>query len=219
MGLLGESGSGKTTLARCIAGLQRPDSGTITYKGTSIFPRTENRKRIGVGIQMLFQASGASLDPCLTMMDSLLEGISCSTRDPKAAVAAAEEWVSSVGMTRDCLGRLPSQLSGGQRQRIALARALSAGPRLLLLDEPTSAVDALTSAQLLRLLRSLQAKRGFSLLLITHHVQTALSFCDRVAVLRDGVIVEEAASDVLCKHPRHDYTQLLFKESGMNSDF
>ena len=122
-----------------------------------------------------------------------------------------------MGLSRDCLGRLPSQLSGGQRQRIALARVLAAAPRLLVLDEPTSALDALTSAHLLQLLKSLQAKEGFSLLFITHHVQTALSFCDRVAVLHDGVIVEEGSSEDVHKHPRHEYTRQLLEDSWIST--
>jgi peptide/nickel transport system ATP-binding protein len=212
--LLGESGSGKTTLARCIVGLQDPESGSITYNGINIFPQTANRKSIGVDIQMLFQASGASLDPCLTVLDSLAEAIDIRAGKTSNTLVEAERLVTSVGLSRDCLGRLPSQLSGGQRQRIALARVLSVAPRLLVLDEPTSALDALTAAQLLRLLKSLQAKEGFALLCITHNVKTALDFCDRVAVLHDGVIVEEGSAADLQRHPRHEYTEQLLKDSG-----
>ena len=214
--LLGESGSGKTTLARCIVGLQKPDSGTITYNGINIFPQAENRKTIGVEIQMLFQASGASLDPSMTVLDSLAEGVNVRAGKSSKTFAEAEGLVSSVGLSKDCLGRLPSQLSGGQRQRIALARVLSVAPRLLVLDEPTSALDALTSAQLLHLLKSMQTKEGFSLLFITHHVQTALSFCDRVAVLHNGVIVEDGSSEDLHRHPRHEYTRQLLKDSRIS---
>ena len=214
--LLGESGSGKTTLARCIAGLQAPDSGTITYRGTNIFPQTKNRKATGVEIQMLFQASGASLDPTMTVLDSLAEGITIHAEPSSGIIAIAEELVSSVGMPKECLSRLPSQLSGGQRQRIALARALSAAPRLLVLDEPTAGLDILTSLHILHLLKSIQGKEGFSVLLITHQVQTALSLCDRIAVLHDGLIVEEESAEVLHRHPRHDYTKRLLRESGIS---
>ena len=214
--LLGESGSGKTTLARCIVGLQKPDSGTINYNGVNLFPHTENRKPIGAAIQMLFQASGASLDPCMTVLDSLAEGLTARDGKSSQTAAEAERLMSSVGLPRDCLGRFPSQLSGGQRQRIALARVLSAAPRLLVLDEPTSALDALTAEQLLHLLKSMQAKEGFSLLFITHHVQTALSFCDRVAVLHNGIIVEEGSGGDLALRPRHDYTRQLLEDSGIS---
>jgi peptide/nickel transport system ATP-binding protein len=214
--LLGESGSGKTTLARCIVGLQKPDSGTISYKGTNLFPHTENRKAIGAGIQMLFQASGASLDPCMTVLDSLAEGLTIRDGTSSHTAAEAERLISSVRLSRDCMGRFPSQLSGGQRQRVALARVLSAAPRLLVLDEPTSALDALTSEQLLHLLKSMQAKEGFSLLFITHHVQTALSFCDRVAILHDGMIVEEGSSEDVHGQPRHEYTRQLLVDSWIS---
>ena len=216
LGLLGESGSGKTTLARCIVGLQKPDSGTITYRGVNLFPRAENRRAIGAGMQMLFQASGASLDPCMTVQDSLAEGLTIRGGKASHRAAEAEKLLSSVGLSSDCLGRIPSQLSGGQRQRIALARVLSVAPRLLVLDEPTSALDPLTSEQLLHLLKSMQAEEGFSLLFITHHVQTALSFCDRVAVLHDGSIVEEGSGEDLRRHPRHDYTRQLLEDSGIS---
>ena len=214
--LLGESGSGKTTLARCIVGLQEPDSGTITYNGINIYPETVNRKAIGLEIQMLFQASGASLDPSQTVLDSLAEAIDIRAGKTSKTTAEAERLVASVGLSQDCLGRVPSQLSGGQRQRIALARVLSVAPRLLVLDEPTSALDALTSAELLRFLKSMQAKEGFALLFITHNVLTALDFCDRVAVLHDGVIVEEGSSEDLHRYPRHEYTEQLLQDSRIS---
>ena len=213
--LLGESGSGKTTLARCIVGLQYPDSGTITYNGINLFPHAENRRETGTGIQMLFQASGASLDPCMTVLDSLAEGSAVRGWNSSQRAAEAERLMSWVGLSTDCLVRFPSQLSGGQRQRIALARVLSAAPRLLVLDEPTSALDDLTSRQLLQMLKSMQAEVKFSLLFITHHVQTALSFCDRVAVLHDGMIVEEGSGEDLARHPRHEYTRQLLEASGI----
>ncbi len=213
--LLGESGSGKTTLAKCIVGLLNPDAGSIVYNGINLFPHIKNRQATGVEIQMLFQASSASLNPCMTVLESLFEGITSIAGKTPHTREEAERLVSSVGLSGDCLERYPSQLSGGQRQRIAMARVLSVSPRLMILDEPTSALDALTSAHVLRLLKSLQAKAGFSLLLITHHVQTALSFCDRVAVLHDGVIVEEGTGEALAGDPRHEFTRQLLKDSRL----
>lgn len=213
--LLGESGSGKSTLAKCIAGLLQPDSGVISFKGVNIFPSTTNREAVGVEIQMLFQGASASLDPAMTVRDSLIEGIT-ARRDKHSRASAlgeAQQLVSSVGMPAECLDRLPHRLSGGQRQRIALARALAVAPRILILDEPTSALDVLTTAQLWQLLKSLQLKQGFSMLYITHDVQTALSFCDRVAVLHDGVIVEKGTASDLQKHPQHHYTVQLLRDS------
>jgi ABC-type glutathione transport system ATPase component len=213
--LLGASGSGKTTLAKCIVGLHQPDSGTITFEGVNIFPQVENRKEIGLEIQMLFQGSSASLDPSMTVLDSLLEGIGArNQRQAKAdAFVEAERLLASIGMSKDCLGHLPRQLSGGQRQRIALARVLSVAPRLLILDEPTSALDALTSAQLLQLLKSLQTKHGLAFLYITHDVQTALSFCDHVALLHDGKVIEEGTTEEIHKRPKHEYTIQLLRDS------
>jgi ABC-type glutathione transport system ATPase component len=220
--LLGGSGSGKTTLARCIAGLQKPDAGSMFYKGINIFPRIENRLATGVEIQILFQASGASLDPRMTVLDSLSEGIGSRAGNTHSRAGnthsragEAGRLVSSVGLPGDCLGRFPSQLSGGQRQRVALARLLAVAPRLMLLDEPTSALDALTAVQLLRLLKSLQAERGFSLLVITHDVRTALAYCDRVAVLHDGLIVEEGPGADVSRRPQHEYTKRLLKDSNI----
>jgi len=211
--LLGESGSGKTTLARCIVGLEKPDAGTITFKGTNIFPQIENRETLGIEIQMLFQASSASLDPTMTVLGSLAEGITTRSGNSSTTIPEAEELVCSVGMPKDCLRRFPSQLSGGQRQRIALARVLSVAPQLLVLDEPTSALDALTSAQLLQLLKSMQAKNGFSLLFITHDVRIAFSFSDHVAVLLDGVIVENGLTREILEDPQHEYTDQLIRDS------
>lgn len=215
LALLGESGSGKTTLARCVAGLQRPDSGTITFDGMCIFPAEANRVAVGARIQMLFQGGSASLDPTMTILETLVEGI--NARDGKtsrtSAREEAESLIASVGVPGECLGRLPRHLSGGQRQRVALARVLSVAPRLLILDEPTSALDALTAAQLLQLLKFLQQRDGFSMLYITHDVHAALAFCDRVAVVRRGVIVEEGPSRDLSMHPRHEYTAQLIRDS------
>jgi peptide/nickel transport system ATP-binding protein len=213
--LLGGSGSGKTTLAKCLVGLQQPDSGSIAIDGVNVYPATTNRKRVGIRIQMLFQGVNASLDPTMTAWDTLAEGIAAgagksSTRKMREE---AERLVGSVGIPGECLERYPHQLSGGQRQRIALARVLSVAPRLLILDEPTSALDVLTSAQMLQVLKSTQRNEGFSILYITHDVRMALSFCDRVAVLHDGVIVEEGQGGDLLKHPKHPYTHQLLRDS------
>jgi ABC-type glutathione transport system ATPase component len=187
----------------------------INFHGVNVFPETARRREIGTEIQMLFQASGASLDPCMTVSDSLSEGFRLHRAGSPGIREKTEALVGSVGLSVDCLGRLPSQLSGGERQRVALARVLAARPRLLVLDEPTSALDTLTSAQLLQLLKSAQADTGMAFLFITHDVRTALSFCDRVALLYGGVIVEEGFSAAIRAHPRHEYTRRIFMESGV----
>jgi ABC-type glutathione transport system ATPase component len=219
VGLLGASGSGKSTLARCIVGLQQPDAGTIFYRGINIFPESRNRRLIPLDLQMLFQASGASLDPLMTVQECLEEGIAAARRtgNDNAHAATVENLLSSVGLSIELRERFPSQLSGGQRQRVAIARALAAHPTLLILDEPTSALDSITGAAILSLLKKLQAERRFSLLLITHDVRTAFMLCNRIAILHEGRIVEEGTSTTVLQSPRHSYTRQLLSDSRINS--
>lgn len=219
IGLLGGSGSGKSTLARCIAGLQKPAGGEIFYNGINLFPKTQNRRQVPLEIQMLFQASSASLNPMMTVRECLDEGIEArrSFEEKPQNSNEAEKLLASVGMSRELLDRFPSQLSGGQRQRVAIARAISVQPKLLILDEPTSALDAITQIQVLSLLKKLQAEQRFSILFITHDVQTAFMFCDRIAVLHDGRIVEDESTDDLFTAQAHPYTQQLFANSNINS--
>ena len=217
LALLGESGSGKTTLAHCLVGLKQPDAGTITFNGTNLYPQIENRKGIGTKMQLLFQGGSACLDPSMTVLDSLVEAMNALAGKQQSSMhAEAERIVASVGMSGECLGRQPRQLSGGQRQRIALARVLAVAPRLLVLDEPTSALDALTSAQVLQLLKQYQAEHQCSILYITHDVRTAFSFCDRISVLHDGMIVEEGSSREVREQPKHAYTARLLRDSRVD---
>lgn len=214
VGIVGQSGSGKSTLARCIAGLQRPDSGTILFDGLNVFPTEGKRKCIPCDIQMVFQASGASLDPTMKVHDILMEGITARTKvNGKYVQGIAYDLIEMVGMEPDLLSRLPIQLSGGERQRIAFARALAAQPRLLILDEPTSALDVLTQNQILSLLRNLQLTSHVSMLFITHDLGVALEVCDRIAVLHEGIIVEDALAHDIITSPKHLFTQQLVHES------
>ncbi len=192
LGLLGGSGTGKSTLARCLAGISRPDEGQIVFDGVNIFPEIGNRKKIRLSIQMLFQTSSSSLDPTMTVRESLWEGIEArrSNAMGNGETESVESLIRAVGMSDDTLQRMPAELSGGQRQRVALARALAVHPRLLILDEPTSALDIITQQQILVLLKRLQTTHGFSILFITHDRSAASVFCDRVAVLREGRIVD-----------------------------
>jgi ABC-type glutathione transport system ATPase component len=217
LALIGESGSGKTTLARCLAGLQRPDAGTITFAGVNIFPDTGNRRSIGLEIQMLFQGSAAALDPSLTIRDSLIEAIEARPPRTSRAFEEAGRLISSVGLRDECLARFPRHLSGGELQRVALARVLVVAPRLLILDEPTSALDAVTAVQLLQLLAALQRNQKFSLLYITHHLRLGFSFCERVAVLHEGKILESGPSSEILRNPRQQYTAQLLRDSRMDA--
>ena len=210
-GLLGESGSGKSTLARSIAGLKMPDGGSIVFDGINIFPETEHRQQIGQNIQMLFQDHTASLDPRMTARKSLLEGFRREDGAPGEAIL----WkiAESYGLPKEVLGRRPDELSGGQRQRVALARAMAAEPKLLILDEPTSSLDAATQAAILQLVKKLQREKGFSVLYISHDLATTLLMSDEIGVMHDGVIVETTTPSELLRSQRHPVTREIVGNS------
>jgi len=214
LALLGGSGSGKSTLACCLAGLRDPDGGSIAYEGLNIFPHTYNRASTGLSVQMLFQASGNSLNPLRSGLDALMEAIDAAgkKRTANGQHEVAKQLASDVGLPFDLLYRKPHQLSGGQRQRVAIARVLAAGPTLLILDEPTSALDTITQARVASLLLRLQRERGFSMVLITHDVSLALAASARIAVLHEGTIVEDRSSEEIRSRPDHPYTRQLLKD-------
>jgi ABC-type glutathione transport system ATPase component len=214
IGLLGRSGSGKTTIARCLAGLLQPDAGTIRFLGRTILPGRKAHEPSPLEIQLLFQTGGISLDPMMSVFDALQEGLGArrEKRTLEELRVLATALLASVGLDAGLLDRMPSELSGGQRQRIALARILAVRPKLLLLDEPTSALDALTRMEILSLLKTLQQQHNFGILLITHDVATAFSFCDRIAFLHDGTIVEEGTPWNILQHPEHPYTSQFLSE-------
>jgi ABC-type dipeptide/oligopeptide/nickel transport system ATPase subunit len=216
LGILGPSGAGKTTLAKCIAGLIQPQEGTILFRGVSIRPDGRNRRTIGPAIQMLFQGGGASLDPLMNVEETLLEAFFARSRRARTgAPAEAAALMQAVGLGKRILGKRPPQLSGGEQQRVALARALAADPELLILDEPTSALDALTGVRILALIKHLQTERNLALLCITHDVSMALSLCDRLALLHEGMIVEEGSCAEILVRPHQAYTRQLLLESNI----
>ncbi|MBI4547518.1 MAG: ABC transporter ATP-binding protein [Ignavibacteriae bacterium] len=202
LGLIGSSGSGKTTIGKCISGLSVPSGGRIDFCGKNIFPDIQNRKALGTAIQLVFQNHTASLDPKLTIHQSILEGI--NGRDSHETM---RNLLSMVELSDDILARYPQELSGGQRQRVAIARALSVTPQLLILDEPTSALDRLTQIQIIRLIKNVQRQTGVAILYISHDMTTVSSLCDNVAVLYDGTIVEEGDTSQMMKMPKHEYTR------------
>ncbi|HEV8538646.1 MAG TPA: ATP-binding cassette domain-containing protein [Bacteroidota bacterium] len=211
LGLIGESGSGKTTIARCITGLLPPTSGTITFLGTRIFPSNRKRGTFSPAMQLLFQNHTASLDPRLTIRDSLSEGL--PGKNGSHRESTVRTLVSLVELTADVLDRLPHELSGGQRQRIALARALSVSPRLLILDEPTSSLDALTQMQILTMIKTIQRDRNLAILYISHDLMTTAAICDTIAVLHDGTIVENADAEKILREPGHEYTRTVVRST------
>lgn len=213
VGLVGETGSGKTTLARTVLGLVEPTAGTVSVAGTVTShrrPRARRDLRRRGTVQFVFQDPLRSLDPDLRVADLVTEGLAIrGGLDAGQLRARAEEALAQVGLDAGLLGRHPAQLSGGQRQRVSIARALAGGPRLLVCDEPVSALDASSRNQILRLLDSLRHELGLGILVISHDLSSLASIADRIAVLYRGRILEDGPTDRVLESPRHPYTGLL----------
>ena len=211
VGIVGESGCGKSTLAQAIIGLVDYNHGTVAIDGQSFHDAQGKAKRdIRQKMQIVFQDPQSSLDRRLPVWRLISEPLHIRGGHSKAELRAkAAQLATAVGLRPEHLDRLPHEFSGGQRQRIAIARAISTDPDLLVLDEPTSALDVSVQAQIINLLLKLQRELGLSYLLISHDVGLVRHFCDDVAVMYLGQIVEAgAASDVL-NDPKHPYTQTL----------
>jgi ABC-type glutathione transport system ATPase component len=218
--LVGESGSGKTTLARIVARLERPDAGVLKLEGADVL-RTEPRHAslaYRARVQLVFQDPFASLNPAHRVLHHLARPLLVHGRVGPANVdvrTRAEELLESVGLhpARDFLDRYPHALSGGQRQRVAVARALAAGPKVIVADEPTSMLDASTRVGVLDLLRRLTRERGIAILLITHDLATARHLADRVVVLAGARLVEQGPTAQVFESPSHAYTRQLIEAS------
>jgi peptide/nickel transport system ATP-binding protein len=208
LGLVGESGCGKTTLGRTLLRLIRPAAGSIVLDGVDITHMPEralrpHRRRM----QMIFQDPYGSLNPRLTV-GRIVEEPLIVHRVPNRRERVAALF-AKVGLPASALARLPHEFSGGQRQRIGIARALALQPDLLICDEPVSALDVSIRAQIVNLLKSLQAELGFACLFISHDLSVVRRVCDRVAVMYLGRIVETGDTASLWERPRHPYTQAL----------
>jgi peptide/nickel transport system ATP-binding protein len=210
LGIVGESGSGKSTLARCIVRLLDPDTGSIRLGNTDLASlsrkemRSETRR-----IQMVFQDPFASLNPRRRAGELVAQGPIIHGEAPAKAYARAKELFALVGLDPSATERYPHEFSGGQRQRIGLARALALEPEVLVADEPVSALDVSVQAQVLRLLADLRSRLGLSMVFITHDLRVAAQICDRIAVMKSGVVVEEGTTAEVFAAPRHPYTQAL----------
>jgi ABC-type oligopeptide transport system ATPase subunit len=211
-GLVGESGSGKTTLGRTILGLERIHEGDVIFRGESIRawgPREWRRRR--PEMQIIFQDPFASLNPRMAVMDMITEGLVEHGLLTESREAAAARLMEDVGLEADLMYRYPFEFSGGQRQRISIARALSLRPRLLVCDEPVSALDVSIQAQVINLLSDLRDKYGLTYLFITHDLSVVRHIADRIAVMREGRLVEEGETERVIREPSHPYTRALIE--------
>jgi peptide/nickel transport system ATP-binding protein len=221
LGVVGESGSGKSTVARCIARLIEPTGGSIRIKGEEVSSLSRAAFRpFRRHIQIVFQDPYRSLNPRITVGESIIEGPVNFGMTREAAFERAREILKIVGLSPDALNRYPHQFSGGQRQRIAIARALAMEPDVLIADEAVSALDVSVQAQVLQLFDEIQARLGIAILFITHDLRVAAQICDDVAVMQNGRIVEYGPAEQVLRHPREPYTRQLFEAApGRDWDF
>ena len=212
LGLVGESGCGKSTTARLLLRLMDPTSGSIRFEGQEIADLSGARlKTLRQDMQMIFQDPYSSLNPRKTVGTIIsepfsIQGMHTGEGERKRTV---QELMDTVGLNPEHYNRYPHEFSGGQRQRIGVARALALKPKLIIADEPVSALDVSIQAQILNLLRQLQRDLGITLVFIAHDLSVVRHMCDRVAVMYLGRIVEMASSDELYAHPRMPYTGAL----------
>jgi ABC-type oligopeptide transport system ATPase subunit len=210
-GLVGESGSGKSTLARLVMALDQPTSGSVKLLGRDLhaLPREELRQARR-DVQMVFQDPYSSLDPRQTIERIVTEPLAAQGDTGRGERhRRAAESLESVGLRANDLRKYPHEFSGGQRQRIAIARALITRPRLIVADEPVSALDVSVQAQVLNLMQELQAQFGITYMLISHDLAVVHHLCDDVAVLWQGRIVEQGPPERLFESPEHPYTRAL----------
>jgi peptide/nickel transport system ATP-binding protein len=212
-GLVGESGSGKSTIARIIAGLYVPNSGKITFEGIDLTALTSEKARrpLRRQMQMVFQNPYTSMNPRMKVFDIIAEPIRFHhlTKNESETRQIVYDLLDHVGLGRMAGIKYPHEFSGGQRQRISIARALATRPRLLICDEPTSALDVSVQAQILNLLKDLQAELNLTMLFISHDLPVIRQMCDRVGVMKMGTLLEVAPTEKLFSAPQHEYSRQL----------
>lgn len=214
LGLVGESGSGKTTLGRAILGLAPVTGGKISFDGKDISHATRKDRRVlSRDLQVVFQDPYTSLNPALEIGDILAEPLGVQGMEPAAAKKRVKELLDQVGLPADAIHRLPREFSGGQRQRVAIARALALSPKLIVCDEPVSALDLSTQARVLDLFLQIQKDTGVSYLFVSHDLDVVRHISHRVAVMYHGEIVEQGPAGVVTTDPDHPYTQRLLLAS------
>ncbi|GGH48577.1 ATP-binding cassette domain-containing protein [Microbacterium album] len=214
VGLVGESGSGKTTLGRSVLGLAPVSAGSISFDREDISHPTANRRReLARSIQVVFQDPYGSLNPVLLVGDTLAEPLIAQGIGRTEARRRVSELIDQVGLPSNALSRYPREFSGGQRQRIAIARALALRPRLIVCDEPVSALDLTTQARILDLFIEIQKETGVAYLFVSHDLTVVRHVSHRVAVMFKGEIVENGTAEQVTGAPIHPYTQRLLMAS------
>lgn len=216
LGLVGESGSGKTTLGRAILGLAPVSAGTILFDGKDITAATrKDRRALSRDLQVVFQDPYTSLNPSMEVGQILAEPLLVQGMDTVAANKRIAQLLDQVGLPSDASKRMPREFSGGQRQRVAIARALALSPKLIVCDEPVSALDLTTQARILDLFLQIQKDTGVSYLFVSHDLGVVRHISHRVAVMYKGEIVEQGPALQVTEDPQHPYTQRLLMASPL----
>ena len=209
-GLAGESGCGKSTLAKLIVKLIEPSSGLIRYEGRSLDQFEGRRKKdLYDNVQMIFQDPYSSLNPRLRVKNIVGEMLRIRGVSKEEETQRVGKIISEMGLSQDDLNKYPHEFSGGQRQRIAISRALILGPKMLIADEPVSALDSSTRIQIISLMRKLKERHGLTILFISHDLDTIFDFCDRVAVMYLGKIAEIISAKNIFAQGRHPYLKAM----------
>lgn len=213
--LAGESGCGKSTIAKSITKLVKPKSGDILFEGKSILKHNSSEKKdYPKLVQMVFQNPYSSLNPKMKIGETLREPLDINTNYSKNRKnAIIKDVLNDVGLQASCLDLYPHEFSGGQRQRIAIARALILNPKLIIADEPISALDASIQAQIINLLKNLKQQRDLTILFISHDLNVIRYIADRVGIMYFGELIEENTTDKIFNCPKENYTKTLLNSA------